>query len=103
MKKKRGDIFIDCGFTKLFINMEKDDTAFSYFQNIASWSARPEIHLFFDKVDVKDWRPKGINYTIDINKKWTNFQEKQKKIDLKSFFAFDNSGSYKMGTAGIKK
>ena len=35
-EKKRRDIFIDCGFTKLFINMGKDDTAFRYFQNIAS-------------------------------------------------------------------
>ena len=98
-EKKRGDIFIDCGFTKLFINMEKDDTAFRYFQNIASWSARPEYHLFYDKVDVKDWRPKGINYTIDINKKWTNFLQKpsfEKKVDLmklKTLFAFDNSSS----------
>ena len=50
-EKKRGDIFIDCGFTKLFINMERDDTAFRYFQNIASWSARSEIHLIYDNKD----------------------------------------------------
>jgi hypothetical protein len=99
MKKKRGDIFIDCGFTKLFINMGKDDTAFRYFQNIASWSARTEIHMFYGNKDVKEWRPEGINYTIDINKKWNKFQEKplfSKKVDLKklkTLFAFDNSGS----------
>lgn len=98
-EKKRGDIFIDCGFTKLFINMEKDDTAFRYFQNIASWSARPEIHLLYDKIDVRDWRPDCIDYKIDINKKWTKFLPKPSgspKIDLlklKTLFAFDNSTS----------
>ena len=98
-EKKRGDIFIDCGFTKLFINMGKDDTAFRYFQNIASWSARTEIHMFYDNKDIKEWRPEGINYTIDINKKWNKFQEKPsfaKKVDLeklKTLFAFDDSTS----------
>ena len=98
-EKKRGDIFIDCGFTKLFINMGKDDTAFRYFQNIASWSARTEIHMFYDNKDIKEWRPEGINYTIDINKKWSNFKPKPsfaKQVDLmklKTLFAFDNSGS----------
>ena len=98
-EKKRGDIFIDCGFTKLFINMEKDDTAFRYFQNIASWSARTEIHMFYDNKDIKEWRPECINYKIDLNKKWTNFKPKpsfSKKVDLtklKNLFAFDNSGS----------
>ena len=97
--KKRGDIFIDCGFTKLFINMEKDDTAFRYFQNIASWSARPEIHMIYDNKDIKEWRPECINYTIDINKKWTNFKKKSEiveKIDLmklKTLFAIDSTGS----------
>ena len=79
--KKRGDIFIDCGFTKLFINMKKDDTAFRYFQNIASWSARTSIHLYYDNIDVKLWRPESINYEIDINKKWTKFIKKKKKIN----------------------
>ena len=104
--KKRGDIFIDCGFTKLFINMKKDDTAFRYFQNIASWSARTSIHLYYDNIDVKLWRPESINYEIDINKKWTKFIKKKEKnklfyqiddksklIKMKVLFAFDNSGS----------
>ena len=98
-EKKRGDIFIDCGFTKLFLKMKKDDTAFRYFQNIASWSARTEIHLMYDGTDARDWRPESIDYNIDINKKWTNFLPKPtgfKKIDLTkltTLFAFDNSGS----------
>ena len=96
-EKGRGDIFIDCGFTKLFKNMEKDDSAFRYFQNIASWSARPEIHICYDAMAPKDWRPKCINYNIDINKKWTDFKQKPEEFinlsKLKTLFAFDNSGS----------
>ena len=98
-EKKRGDIFIDCGFTKLFINMEKDDTAFRYFQNIASWSARTEIHWFYDGIEAKNWRPEGIDYDIDPNNKWTNFlvkSDKFQKIDrlkLKTIFALDTSSS----------
>jgi len=103
-EKKRGDIFIDCGFTKLFLNMKKEDTAFRYFQNIASWSARTEIHLMYDGIDARDWRPEGIDYTIDVNKKWSNFLQKPtgfKKIDLSklsTLFAFDNSGSISRNT-----
>ena len=95
-EKKRGDIFIDCGFTKLFLNMNKDDTSYRYYQNIASWSARTEIHLIYDNIDARDWRPQYIDYKIDPNKKWTNFKEKNRKVDfkkLKTIFAFDNSGS----------
>ena len=98
-EKGRGDIFIDCGFTKLFINMKKDDSSFRYFQNIASWSARPEIHLAYDCIDAKDWRPECIKYTIDLNRKWTHClpkPDKLKKLDLNkltTLFAFDNSGS----------
>ena len=33
-EKNRGDIFIDCGFNKIFKNMKKDDSTFRYFQNI---------------------------------------------------------------------
>ena len=97
--KGKGDIFIDCGFTKLFINMDKKDTAFKYFRNIASWSARVDIHWIHQQIYAKDWRVKGINYKIDENKKWTNFIEKPlsslifKLTSLKTLFAIDDSGS----------
>ena len=79
--------------------MKKDDSTFRYFQNIASYSARPEIHLSHDGINAKYWRPEYIDYNIDINKKWTNFKEKPKEFktinlsNLKTLFAFDNSGS----------
>ena len=90
-EKGRGDIFIDCGFTKLFLNMEKDNSVYRYFQNIAAWTARMELHLKYDFIHARDWRPENIEYKIDINKRWTKFE-----IDLfklKTLFALDNSGS----------
>ena len=59
--------------------MKKDDSIFRYFQNIASWTARAEIHLIYDGIDARDWRPELIDYKIDPNKKWTNFLRKSKK------------------------
>ena len=38
-----GELIIDGGFTKLFINMEEKGT-FKYIQNIAGFTGRPEIH-----------------------------------------------------------
>ena len=96
--KDKGDIFIDCGFTKLFINMDKTDTAFRYFRNIASWSSRADIHLIHQQINANEWRVKGINYKIDINKKWTKFKESPfttvfKLKRYKTLFAIDTSWS----------
>ena len=90
-EKKRGDIFIDCGFSKLFLNMKKDNGIIRYFQNLAAWTLHPEIHLIYENIEPKDWRLDSIDYKIDINKRWTNFEINLFK--LKTLFAFDNSGS----------
>jgi hypothetical protein len=39
---KRGDIFIDCGFTKLFTNLDSAGTKI-YIQSLSSWTARPNV------------------------------------------------------------
>lgn len=54
-----GDIILDGGYTKLFINMEKEGT-FKYVQNIIGWTARPEVHIIVDKISPKEWRPKAL-------------------------------------------
>ena len=96
-EKNRGNIFIDCGFSKLFLNMKKDGSIFRYFQNLAAWSARPELNCLFFGENIENWRPEYIEYNIDINKRWTNFlpkpKEKLELIKMKTLFAFDNSGS----------
>ena len=53
-----GDIIIDGGFTKLFINMKEKGT-FRYVQNIAGFTARPEVHIY-NGINPKDYRPKRV-------------------------------------------
>ena len=62
--KGRGDIFLDGGFTKVYHNFKKSDSAYRYFQNIVCFFAREESHLIFDGVQAKDWRPKGFTYNL---------------------------------------
>ena len=52
-----GDIIVDGGFTKCFLNMEEEGT-FKYLQNLAAFTARIECN--FNKVS----RPKNINYSL---------------------------------------
>lgn len=55
----QGDLILDGGWTKLFYNMEEDGT-FRYIQNIAGFTARPEVHLS-NNINPKDYRPKKIS------------------------------------------
>ena len=57
--KEEGDLIIDGGCTKLFINMEEDGT-FRYVQNLAGFTARPEVH-FKNHINPKDYRPDFIS------------------------------------------
>ena len=63
----RGNIVIDCGYTKFFTGMNTEGT-FRYIQNIAGWTAHSEIQKVKKNIDPRKWRPKCINYTIDRNK-----------------------------------
>ncbi len=85
---KRGDIIIDCGFTKLFTNLDSAGTKI-YIENIAGWTGRPEMSWTHYNTEPKKWRPKKINFQIDNNPpKWEDFITFPKTI-----FAFDCSGS----------
>lgn len=53
-----GDLIIDGGYTKLFINMKEKGT-FRYIQNIAGFTARPEVHIS-NNIIPKDYRPKRV-------------------------------------------
>ena len=54
-----GDLILDGGFTKLFYNMEENGT-FRYIQNIAGFTARPEVHIS-NNINPKDYRPEKIS------------------------------------------
>ena len=63
---KEGDIIIDCGYTKVFINMSTEESStWRYIQNIAGLLARPEIHIRYDGETAKNYRPKGVDFKID--------------------------------------
>ena len=55
-----GDIVLDGGYTKLFVNMKEEGT-FKYIQNVMGWTARPEVHIIVDKQSPREWRPKAVN------------------------------------------
>lgn len=63
---KYGDIVIDTGFTKCFLNMRTENDSYRYFQNIIEWISRPEIHMHFEKKSVKLWRPKPVKLNNNI-------------------------------------
>ena len=60
-----GDLILDGGFTKLFINMEEDGT-FRYIQNIVAFTARPEVHIY-NNINPRDYRPDKFDNIIKKN------------------------------------
>ena len=99
-QKGRGDIVFNCSYTSLYFTKKENDGTYRYYENIIAWTARPEIHLKYDSCLMKDYRPKKVNFTIDYNKKWTEFKELPKKeitekdlLKMKSLFCIDASGS----------
>ena len=95
----KGDIVIDCSYTKFFLEMETEGTP-RYIQNIVSWLGAPEKHQQRDMCkDGSDFRPRSINIKIDWHDKWQRFKERPKILKLKSLeemktiFAVDCSSS----------
>ena len=107
-----GDIFIDCGFTKFFTQIEEDGT-FKYIQNIVGRTAHPEIHVR-QGIEPKVFRPKAIRFQIDKNDLWEfnnqsiRFQTNEQSIfpqinlnylkQLRHIFAIDCSYSVHRNT-----
>ena len=93
----KGDIVVDCSYTKFFLEMGTKGTP-RYIQNIVSWLGAPEKHQQRDKCkDGSDYRPKAIDIQINWEDKWNGFKERPKNISLpenmKTLFAVDCSGS----------
>ena len=97
-EKGRGDIIIDCGYTKCFLNMYNSGT-FRFIQNIAGWTARPEIIFLTENKKPYEWRPKGIDYSVNYKTifngflKLENIKDNINLENKKTLFAIDNSGS----------
>ena len=93
----KGDIVVDCSYTKFFLEMGTKGTP-RYIQNIVSWLGAPEKHQQKDKChDGTDFRPKAIDIQINWEDKWDGFKERPKNLTLpenmKTLFAVDCSGS----------
>ena len=92
----KGDIVVDCSYTKFFLEMGTKGTP-RYIQNIISWLGAPEKHQQKDNCkDGSDYRPKAIDIQINWNDKWTGFKERPKSNsieNMKTLFAVDSSGS----------
>ena len=93
----KGDIVIDCSFSKFFLEMGTKGTP-RYIQNIVSWLSAPEKHQQKDRCkDGSEFRPKAIDIQIDWNHKWNRFKERSKDLtppeNMKTLFAVDCSSS----------
>ena len=94
-KNGKGDIVIDCSYTKFLTEMTSEGTA-RYIQNIACWTANSEYHYNQGKKP-NEYRPKKLSYfNIDKNVKWNGFLHlptaKNPKL-LKTLFTLDFSSS----------
>jgi len=58
-----GDIIIDCGYTKMFVEFDKQGT-FRYIQNIAAFASQTEYHA---SLSIKPhlFRPNAVNFPFD--------------------------------------
>jgi hypothetical protein len=94
---EKGDIIIDCSYTKFFLEMGTEGTP-RYIQNIISWLAAPEKHKLKDGCkDGSEYRPKKVDINIDWNDKWQGFKSRPITIvdpkKMKTLFAVDCSSS----------
>lgn len=73
---------------------------YRFIQNIAGWTARPEIKFLGENIKPWEWRPKGINYKVNYNVKYNGFlkleNENSDLSNMKTLFCIDDSGSTDM-------
>ena len=101
----KGDIVIDCSYSKFFLEMGTKETP-RYIQNIVSWLGSSEKRKFKEYCkDGTEYRPKSIDLKIDWDDKWTGFKQRTKHMtdpqNMKTLFAVDWSGSIYDWVKGI--
>ena len=103
---KEGDIIIDCGYTKVFINMSTEDIAtWRYVQNLAGFLSRPEAHMIYDDGETaKNYRPNGVNFKIDKSNLYTKLKPHYGygggELDI--LYMIDSTGSMDNWINGVK-
>ena len=73
----------------------KNTGTFRFIQNIAAWTARPEINYIIEKKKPNEWRPKGLKYKVNYKSHYNGYLDYKIKNpkDMKTLFAIDLSGS----------
>ena len=103
---KEGDIIIDCGYTKVFINMSTEDIAtWRYVQNLAGFLSRPEAHMIYDDGETaKNYRPNGVNFKIDKSNLYTKLKPHYGygSGELDIVYMIDSTGSMSNWINGVK-
>ena len=70
---------------------------YKFIQNIAGWTARPEIKFLAENINPWDWRLKGIKYKVNYNALYNGFlkleNEESDLANMKTLFCIDDSGS----------
>ena len=85
-----GDVVIDCGFTKCFLELETEGT-FRYIRNLSAVTSRCDV-LMKEGEDPQTWKPDCINYKLDLTKDyfWKDFNRKIYIIDIDKPITMDN-------------
>ena len=95
--KDEGNIFIDCGYTKFFLNMKKKGT-YRYLQNIAGFIGSAERRFMY--CDPKSYRPEGLNFVFDKNDKDKYYPYRKNPYDV--VYLVDATGSMGYYIAKVK-
>ena len=98
---EKGDIVIDCSYTKFFLEMESQGTP-RYVQNIFSWLGSVEKHQMKDGCkDGTEFRPLQIVLGVNYDAKWDRFlKEPISEFDL--VYLVDITGSMSDSLNGVK-
>jgi len=93
-----GDIFIDCGYTKFFLDMKKCGTS-RYLQNIGGFigSAERRANIGYDP---KLYRPEGVNFTLN---KSSSLYYKYTKKSFDVIYLVDATASMSGSIENVKK
>ena len=77
-----GDVVIDCGFTKCFLEMEEQGTL-RYIRNLSAVTSRCDV-LMKEGEDPQIWKPDFIDYKLDLSKNyfWKYYHRKVYIIDV---------------------
>ena len=102
---KEGDIIIDCGYTKVFINMSTSESStWRYIQNLAGFLSRPEAHIIYDDGQTaKNYRPNGIDFEIDYSNLYINFEQNNRNKELDIIYMIDSTSSMHSWIKGVKE